>query len=115
MTTITVANYSRKHGDIETVIITDEEMDKKIKDHIYVTQNWQSWSLAQSTVSRWTKTMRRLLKSNQHRLILETRENRIKYLKEYVNVTPKEMDWTIYILRCKAPTSRKAWDERSES
>ena len=36
MTTITVANYSRKHGDVETVI-TNEVFDK-LKDHIYVTQ-----------------------------------------------------------------------------
>jgi hypothetical protein len=28
MLTITVANYSRKHGDIETIIITDEVLDK---------------------------------------------------------------------------------------
>lgn len=42
------------------------------------------------------KAYKEIVEINQHRLILETRENRIKYLKEYLNVTPKEIDWTIY-------------------
>ena len=42
------------------------------------------------------KAYKESVEINQHRLILETRENRIKYLKEYLNVTPKEIDWTIY-------------------
>jgi uncharacterized membrane protein len=42
------------------------------------------------------KAYKEIVEINQHRLILETRENRIKYLKEYLNVIPKEMDWSIY-------------------
>ena len=94
MLTITVANYSRKHGDIETVIITDEVFDK-IKDHIYVTQTGEL-VIGPIEDGPVDKAYKEIVEINQHRLILETRENRIKYLKEYLNVTPKEIDWTIY-------------------
>ena len=94
MTTITVANYSRKHGDIETISITDDVIDK-IKDHIYVTQTGEL-VIGPIDGESVNKAYKEIVEINQHRLILETRENRIKYLKEYLNVIPKEIDWTIY-------------------
>ena len=98
MTTITVANYSRKHGDIETISITDDVIDK-IKDHIYVTQTGEL-VIGPIDGESVDKAYKEIVEINQHRLILETRENRIKYLKEYLNVTPKEIDWTIYLKLC---------------
>ena len=94
MTTITVANYSRKHGDIETISITDDVIDK-IKDHIYVTQTGEL-VIGPIDGESVNKAYKEIVEINQHRLILETRENRIKYLKEYLNVIPKVIDWTIY-------------------
>ena len=37
MTTITVANYSRKHGGIEQINLTEDVL-AKIEDHIYLTR-----------------------------------------------------------------------------
>ena len=94
MTTITVANYSLKHGNIEQIILTEDVLTK-IKDHIYITRTGE---LVIGPIDGETidKAYKEIVEINQHRLILETRENRLKCLKEYLNVTPKEIDWTIY-------------------
>lgn len=94
MTTITVANYSLKHGNIEQISITDDVL-AKIKDHIYLTRTGEL-VIGPIDGEPIDKAYKEIVEINQHRLILETTENRLKYLKEYLNVTPKEIDWTIY-------------------
>lgn len=94
MLTITVANYSLKHGNIEQISITDDVL-AKIKDHIYLTRTGEL-VIGPIDGELIDKAYKEIVEINQHRLILETTENRLKYLKEYLNVTPKEIDWTIY-------------------
>lgn len=95
MTTITVANYSRKHGGIEQISITDDVL-AKIKDHIYLTRTGEL-VIGPIDGEPIDKAYKEIVEINQHRLILETTENRLKYLKEYLNIKPKELNWTIYI------------------